>query len=91
MLADSVSFDWCGCVAHLEASSCDALSGTKQRCQWLLSQSHFGWPCNRPRLYTILVRRSVARLREPGLALIERLYRTLSMSAKQLLVAPQDF
>lgn len=67
------------------------LAGSKQSRKWLLSQSHLGWPCNRPRLYTVLTLRGVVHLRSPGLGLMERLYRVLRLSVKDLLLAPQDY
>ena len=63
--------------------------GTKQRSVWLLSQSYFGWPSNRPRLYTILVLKQSGKLDHDGLHLIDLLYRVPKVSSMMHLVAPQ--
>lgn len=74
---------------QLKPQDADALAGSKQKHVWLLSPSYLGWPCNRPRLYTILVRKDIS-LVGSGLGTIAELYRTPSLTAKDLLVAPQE-
>ena len=67
------------------------LSGTKQRRLWLMSQSYLGWPSNRPRLYTVLVKKDSGALADPGLAAIDKLYRIPNMSVLAHMVADRDF
>ena len=56
---------------------------------WLLSPSHLGWPVNRPRLYTLLVRREDSILYHGGLKHIEKLYRVPSLTMKDMMIAPE--
>ena len=55
---------------------------------WLLSQHMFGWPMFRPRLYTILTRKSEGFLSGIALNAIHLLYRAPCGPASDLLVAP---
>ena len=65
------------------------LAGSKQSKEWLLSQSYFGWPSNRPRLYTVLIHKSF-ELKLRGVNEIDRLYRLPSLSAKDnVLLSPE--
>ena len=57
--------------------------------EWLVSQHFFGWPCFRPRLYTVLVLKATGYLRSPALNLVTSLYKTPSTSAADLYCAPQ--
>lgn len=57
---------------------------------WLLSQHQFGWPCFRPRLYSVLVNRATGKLMDPGLDVIHALYRKPSGTVADLFVAPKD-
>lgn len=74
--------------AFLVLQVADGLEGTRQVKEWLLSPSYFGWPCNRPRLYTVLIRKG-ALLQHGGLNLISRLYLVPAMSVDSLLVSPE--
>ena len=81
-------------INHLNTSvgvtkAMEHLPGMKQRKEWLLSQSYFGWPSNRARLYTILVLKSAGKLCPPGLNVMDQLYRVPNMSAHRHLCAPQ--
>ena len=66
------------------------LAGSKQKRIWLLSQSFLGWPSNRPRLYTVLLRKGSGILGDLGLKSIEKLYRVPRLSAMHHLLAPSD-
>lgn len=66
----------------------EGLVGTKQRRQWLLSQSFFGWPSNRPRLYTVMVRKDTGWIED--LNVISKLYRVPQISADAHLIAPPE-
>lgn len=56
-----------------------------------MSQSYLGWPSNRPRLYTVLVKKDSGALADPGLAAIDKLYRIPNMSVLAHMVADRDF
>ena len=69
----------------------DDLAGSSiQKRIWLLSQSFFGWPSNRPRLYTVLLRKGSGILGACGMQTIDKLYRFPQLSAKDHLIAPMD-
>ena len=75
--------------AQVTVQEASELAGSKQtRAAWLLSPSYFGWPCNRPRLYTVLVRKDLKL--KSGLGIIERLYRVPSVAVDVLLTTPEE-
>ena len=76
------------CLSDWQGSN--ALAGTTNKGRWLLSPSHFGWPANRPRLYTLLVKRGPVALRNGGVRLMNKLYRIPLLSVDKLMVAPQE-
>ncbi|CAK9062674.1 unnamed protein product [Durusdinium trenchii] len=57
---------------------------------WLLSPTLFGWPCSRPRLYTVLTNKSVCMLQGRGLACMEHLYMKVNMQVADLFCAPKE-
>ena len=67
----------------------DQLSGWKQKKTWLLSPSYFGWPANRPRMYTVMILSEHGRLGGSGLDIMKQLYRIPQTSCLSLLVAPK--
>ena len=66
------------------------LAGSKQRHQWLLSQSYFGWASNRPRMYTVLTLKDHGSLVGLELDVIESLYRVPNLSASSHMLAPPE-
>lgn len=76
------------CLSDWQGSN--ALAGTTYKGRWLLSPSHFGWPANRPRLYTLLVKKGPVALRNGGVRLMNKLYRIPLLSVDKLMVAPQE-
>ena len=58
--------------------------------RWLLSQHQFGWPEHRPRLYTVMTKRSTCKLDTPGLQSIFELMRAPALPVSALYCAPQD-
>ena len=57
--------------------------------EWLLSQHLFGWPAFRPRMYTILVKRTSGKLEGAATSTIHKLYRKPKCNVAALLVAPR--
>ena len=80
----------CCCQPPLRPNSWQVapLQGTKQRKVWLISPSHLGWPVNRPRLYTIMVRKEDSSLLRGG---IDKLYRIPDLTMKDMMVAPEEY
>lgn len=63
------------------------LQGSKSYRDWCLSQNFFGWPSNRPRKYTILLKKGNSLI-EDGLTEIEKLYRIPNMPSSCHMCAP---
>lgn len=55
-----------------------------------LSPHHFGWPCHRPRAFSVLTRNDTVFLSEEGLQVIESLFVKPVLPASSLYCAPQD-
>ena len=67
-----------------------SLIGSVQKKCWLISPSHLGWPANRPRLYTLLIRKADAVLTNGGVRLMDRLYRIPKLTVEDMMLVPPE-
>ena len=86
-------YDWHSLVG--KGSQVQSVVNDSCKEAFLLNPHDFGWPMNRPRLYTVGTLRGTCHLKlgpdqQPGLISVTNLFEKCTLDCRSLFVAPQD-